>query len=675
MMQTVTQILAEHYGINAHPGQKTECPSCHHKTFSIKSDDSIGKCFHPTCSEIIRSKIKGGEGLMSSVTTATAQPNTGCTLAEYSEEKKLPVEYLKEIGLSQISLSSHPVLRIPYFDENGHEIAIRFRTALKKNEMDNRFRWKKGSKPCPYGLWKLEIARKEKVIVLVEGESDAQTLWYHDIPALGIPGASSWKEDWAGYFNDIPKIFVLIEPDSGGDAVQKWLQNSSIKKKVMLLYLGEYKDPSGLYLAEPDKFTEKWNQFVDCAQSYEEFHACEIKQRSKHAWGKCESLAKEADILEVFCRTLHKQMGVVGETRLAKLVFLALISRFLDKPISLSVRGPSSCGKSFVVEKVLKFFPTSAYYALTAMSDRALAYSDEPLSHRFLIVYEYSGMQSEISSYLIRSLLSEGHIRYETVEKTDNGFRSRLIEKEGPTGLILTTTAIHLHPENETRILTIPVSDTQEQTGAILLSLANNNGKMVDVSVWHALNEWLESATHQVEIPYAKEIAKNIRPIAVRLRRDFAQVLSLIRAHAILYQAQRKIADKGIIAKIEDYIVVRELMNDLISNELDFAVPKTIRETVMAVELLTDGSQHEVSIKEVAEKLGLDKSAALRRVNFAISKGYLRNLEERKGRPARIIIADSMPADQTILPTPELVNQCMVAREKGGIIMPPTRNE
>lgn len=375
----------------------------------------------------------------------------------------------------------------------------------------------------------------------------------------------------------------------------------------------------------------------------------------------------QPDILDAFIRILHNEMGVVGETRLAKLIFLALISRFLDKPISISVRGPSSGGKSYLVESVLKFFTNDAYYALTAMSDRALAYSTEPLSHRFLVLYEYSGMQSEMLNYLIRSLLSEGHIRYETVEKTKDGLKSRFIEKAGPTGLILTTTAIHLHPENETRIITIPITDSQEQTQAVLLSLANNNGTIIDLSMWHSLHDWLESAIHKVRIPYANALAANIPPLALRLRRDFAQVLTLIRSHAILYQAQRETLNGEIIADMNDYIVVRDLMNDLISDEIDAAVSRTVRDTVEAVNLMVLEGQREVSIKAVAEKLKLDKSAAQRRVCAAISKGYLKNLEEKKGRPARIIIADAMPEDVAILPEPELLTGCTIAVNQEGI--------
>ena len=125
------------------------------------------------------------------------------------------------------------------------------------------------------------------------------------------------------------------------------------------------------------------------------------------------------------------------------------------------MKGPSPGGKSFVVETTLKLFPPAAFYSLTAMSDRALAYSNEPLQHRHLVIYEAAGMASDFATYLIRSLLSEGCIRYETVEKTKDGLVSRLIEREGPTGLIVTTTSLRLHPENETRMLSLTITDTR----------------------------------------------------------------------------------------------------------------------------------------------------------------------------------------------------------------------
>jgi hypothetical protein len=103
------------------------------------------------------------------------------------------------------------------------------------------------------------------------------------------------------------------------------------------------------------------------------------------------------------------------------------------------------------------------------------------------VIYEAAGMASDFATYLIRSLLSEGRLRYETVEKTKDGLAPRLIEREGPTGLIVTTTSLRLHPENETRMLSLTITDTHDQTAAVFRALAQENHRVeIDLSQWHA---------------------------------------------------------------------------------------------------------------------------------------------------------------------------------------------
>jgi DNA-binding transcriptional ArsR family regulator len=310
-----------------------------------------------------------------------------------------------------------------------------------------------------------------------------------------------------------------------------------------------------------------------------------------------------------------------------------------------------------VVERVLSFFPKDAYYALTAMSDRTLAYSEEPIKHRFLVIYEAAGMSGEFATYLMRSLLSEGCVRYETVEKTSEGMKPRLIEREGPTGLIVTTTAVKLHPENETRLLSLVVTDTQEQTRAVMAALAEEAGKAeLNLEPWHALQTWLESVEHRVWIPYAGKLAKLIPPVAVRLRRDFGAVLNLIRAHALLHQATRaRDAEGRIVATVEeDYSAVRELVADLVSEGIEATVPETVRDTVEAVTRLREDSKGEpVTVAELARELKLDRSAVSRRVRNAKDRGYLKDLEENRRKPSRLVLGDDLPDDLQILPNPE----------------------
>jgi hypothetical protein len=130
---------------------------------------------------------------------------------------------------------------------------------------------------------------------------------------------------------------------------------------------------------------------------------------------------------------------------------------------------------------------------------------------------------------------------YETVEKTSEGMKPRLTEREGPTGLIVTTTLPRLHPENETRLLSLTVTDTQDQTRSVLAALAEERAaEGPNLEEWRALQEWLEAGERRVTVPFAGQLAALVPPIAVRLRRDFGAVLNLVRAHAILHRASRE---------------------------------------------------------------------------------------------------------------------------------------
>jgi hypothetical protein len=583
-----------------------------------------------------------------------ARSEHGCTLQEYAEAKALPEDFLRGLGLRGVTYPDKPAVRIPYPDEHGQEAAVRFRVSMNGTE---KFRWRRGDKPLPYGLRLLEEARKANLVVLVEGESDCHTLWYHEVPAIGIPGAGNWRDGWAAHLNGIEKVYAVIEPDQGGETLRdKLTKCEAIRERLHLVELEEHKDPSALHLADPSMFGERFEAALEGAKPWVELERADAEAASREAWERCRELAKETDILGRFAEELARS-GVAGESRIAKLLYLALTSRLLDRPVSVALKGPSSGGKSYLVERALGFFPEGAYYALTAMSDRTLAYSEEPIRHRFLVIYETVGMSGEFATYLMRSLLSEGRVRYETVEQTAEGIKPRLIEREGPTGLIVTTTAVKLHPENETRLLSLTVTDTQAQTRAVMAALAEEAGEVApDLAKWHALQTWLESAEHRVTVPYAGKLAEQIPPVAVRLRRDFGAVLNLIRAHALLHQASRERDAEGrIVATMEgDYAAVRELVADLVSEGIEATVPATVRETVEAVKRSRQDSVGEpVTVTGLARELKLDRSAVSRRVRNAKDRGYLKDLEENQRKPSRLVPGDDLPDDLQILPKPE----------------------
>jgi hypothetical protein len=374
-------------------------------------------------------------------------------------------------------------------------------------------------------------------------------------------------------------------------------------------------------------------------------------------------LASEQRILDRFKVAVGK-LGVVGEKTTAATAYLTLTSRLLDKQASLAVKGHSASGKSFTVEQTVRFFPREAVIVMTAMSQRALVYSTEEYAHRTLVVYEATalreGVEEDLTSYFIRSLLSEGRIEYPvTVRDKDGNFTTRTIIKEGPTNLVITTTKTEIHAENETRVLSITTDDSRDQTKRVFAALADETESGIDLDEWVQLQQWLATAEHRVTIPYAAALAALVPPVAVRLRRDFGTVLALIRAHAVLHQSNRKRDPAGrIIADLDDYEQVHGLVAGVVAEGVAATVSEAVRETVAAVQVLTTSDDPDkeppypdgVTAHHIAEVLRLDKSAARRRLLAAKDGGYVFNAEDQKGKPGRWKPGQPLPVAVVVLP-------------------------
>jgi hypothetical protein len=273
-------------------------------------------------------------------------------------------------------------------------------------------------------------------------------------------------------------------------------------------------------------------------------------------------------------------------------------------------------------------------------------------------------------------------VRYETVEGIEGrGLKPRVIEQEGPTGLLVTTTLPSLDAEIETRLLSIPIDDSPEQTHRIMLAAACPAGarQQADLGLWYAFQEWLGLGSREVSLLFAEALAEMIPETAgLRLRRDFPALLKLIQAHALIHRANREYDAQGqVIATIEDYSAVHELVADLIAEGVRAAVSPALRATVEAVRAVIAEKSHvhkvavdminmdvvSASLAEVAKAMDRDKGTASRRIKEAIEAGYIVNRETKPGLPARLVPGDATPSQGQVLPTPEALRErcCGVA--------------
>ena len=173
------------------------------------------------------------------------------TIEKYSEDKQLPLDFLRDTCKVSTGRERNGTtyLRVPYLKQDGKEATYRKRFAKKK------FLWRTGSKGkiCLYGEWRLEQIRQVGWAVLVEGESDTQSLWYMGIPAIGVAGASMFKSDQAETLQGL-KLYVHKEPDTGGDTftakVYRGLKDGGFTGEIYEWQCAalDLKDPSDVYM-------------------------------------------------------------------------------------------------------------------------------------------------------------------------------------------------------------------------------------------------------------------------------------------------------------------------------------------------------------------------------------------------------------------------------------------
>jgi hypothetical protein len=613
-------------------------------------------------------------------------PPTGLSLQQLADAKRLPVDFLKTFGVHETRSGGMPAVGIPYYSKDGAEVAVQLRLSL----MGDRFRWARGGPDVLYGLPKLPTILAMGYVIIAEGSSDVWAGWFHTLPMLGVPSASVWKSEWAGLFPETLKVYVWCEDDTAS-----WRLIDRITADVpeaLVLMPGSVKDLAELHLAQSadsKAIKAAVAQLVAAAKPASELSA--ERERARRQAEIKDALEKSAGLLDdpkalSRIEQIMRERGFAGNIGPAMLLYLAVTSRVLGKLSNLLVRGPSASGKNYAVDAALTLFPSNAFYRLTASSERFLVYTEELFVHRFVVVTEAGALQRNgVGTQIMRSLLSEGIVRYGTVIKADSGPPKAIeIIKEGPSGLI-TTSVGRLDEELTTRLIGVDVLDTEEQTKAVVAAIGRDDEDdpdPVDVSQFVAAQQWIGTqGPVRVVIPFGKVLSTLVPTNVVRARRDRTQLSIYIKASAAFHMRQRKRDARGrIIATIdEDYAVVYTHLKESYE-EASGGLTRAQREAVQAVEDLladqkdgkkakskapldTESNLEEddggptgditVTYSQVAKALKIERTSARRRLEHPITLGFVVNLETEKGRPARLCLPKDAPELPVELPDPE----------------------
>src|ERR671913_468979 len=261
-----------------------------------------------------------------------------------------------------------------------------------------------------------------------------------------------------------------------------------------------------------------------------------------------------------------ERLGHIGEPRNKRLAFVCAVSAMAGYPIQPSTHAASSAGKNYLWGTVLSLVPPEMVIERSGLSTKALFRTDMELKGKVLYIQEVAG--SEDAEFTIRILQSDGKLVYEATEKDADGtMRNVVHEKEGPTVVVQTTTRIHLHHENETRVFPIYIDESSAQTERIVQSIlqeAEEGGVGAEereeiIEVWHDAIRLLEPA--RVIVPYARRI--RVPSSQVRIRRDVTRLLDVVRVISWLHQHSRTRDQRGrIIATEEDFRTALALVEE-----------------------------------------------------------------------------------------------------------------
>lgn len=119
-------------------------------------------------------------------------------------------------------------------------MSIRFRCVEDhdcKAAGHGKYQTQSGDRPRLYNTEVL--SRDDDVVAITEGELDALTAEACGIPAVGVPGSTSWKPYFRELFLGYREVLILADGDDAGEKFAKTVADSLPNARIVPFPAGE----------------------------------------------------------------------------------------------------------------------------------------------------------------------------------------------------------------------------------------------------------------------------------------------------------------------------------------------------------------------------------------------------------------------------------------------------
>jgi DNA primase len=354
---------------------------------------------------------------------------------------------------------------------------------------------------------------------------------------------------------------------------------------------------------------------------------------------------KSPDIIDAIAEDMGR-MGYVSERTNKIVVYLAGISRLMERPLNVYLQAGASGGKSALLDVLEALTPPADVWKASTISSQALHYVEEEMfMDKIFMMGE--AIHDESIEGLVRQMQSEGEIsRLVTVKDEKTGeLKATLIRKKVKMSFMVSSTALSLNPENASRCIVLYSDESKVQTERVQERLGYTHSyewKIAEreeskriVRKHHAAQTLLSKVN--VYNPFWKHI--KFPSNRATMRRMYEQFLTLIDCVCFLRQMQKPRVSlpgegnaQGIEVDLDDYETARSLFVDGVLVKSGSDVPEGTRllyeeiRAMLAKAAAKEGVRAcEISFiqKQVREVTGLGSEFVKKHIRLLVAYEYL----------------------------------------------------
>lgn len=523
---------------------------------------------------------------------------------KYHEDLSKDVRvYLNSRGISNDSIEEYQIgfgdlccttcITIPVRGASGEVEYIKLRHFPENAPFEHDsmpFKYLNYPRGCNTTLFNGVAAMGRDEVLIVEGEFDAIIANQNGLPlAVGLPGATNFKEEWGKYLSSASIIYICLDNDEAGEngfsTILPTIAEVCPHATIMRLRL-----------------PEAVNDLTDFFCSGH--HIEELMSTQQHVAGP--PLLRDEDKDEI---TIHDLADILNLTIKFDyynkcILFLALLSTYTESDqINIGMQGRSSSGKTYMTKEVAKYFPQEDILRYDEVTPTAFKYADaitDPKTNNKYVDCErkillFTETPDNQLRKRLRPLLSHDDKEIRSLSTNRNKHGRNAAEESiirGFCSTVFCTTATKMDEQEANRCILISPEVSREK---IIAGMELANQRAANPEAFRSMVETdsrRQSLIRRIKSIKAMHINSVIIPdpnkvltkfhelqpsVAPRGQRDIGYFNSLIKAVAMLNAHNRMGEERNIVANDSDINAAIELWQS-ISNSQRYNIPPIVYE-------------------------------------------------------------------------------------------------